>query len=251
VLAALYAAGLKVVLVQPARARALARGLRRRAKTDPIDAQVLAWMAAFAVDTDPVWEPLSPALADLRGLVHRRSQLVDAIGAETKRRRGATEAARESIERSLVFLKTEKRTIERQLNALVASVAEVEEVVEAMERTVGVGRVTAATLAVEVPELGQATRREIAALVGVAPYNRDSGTTSGHRYIHGGRAKARKVLYMATLAAIRHGNEALRPLYARLRAKGKPAKVACMRKLLIHLNSQVRRLRLEAPLAAP
>ena len=253
VLAALHGAGFPVVLVQPVRARALAKGLGRRAKTDAIDAQVLAWMARFAVDGDPLWRPKSAELAKLHGLVFRRKQLVDIIDAETKRRRGATPAARASIERVLVVLKSEKKEVERLINELVAEIAEVAKAVEVLETPTGVGRVSATTILVTLPELGCATRREIAALAGVAPYNRDSGTQSGHRYIHGGRAAARKVLYMAALAGIKHNNPALRPLYERLVAKGKPKKVAivaCMRKLLIHLNSLMRRLRSEAPQVA-
>lgn len=249
VLAALHAAGLPVVLVQPVRARALAKGLGRRAKTDAIDAQVLAWMARFAVDGDPLWQPKPAELAELHGLVFRRKQLVDIIDAETKRRRGATTAARASIERLLAVLHEEKKEVERAINALVADIAEVAEAVAVLETPVGVGRVSATSLLVTMPELGRATRKEIAALAGVAPYNRDSGTQSGHRYIHGGRAAARKVLYMAALAGIRHHNPVLRPLYERLVARGKPKKVAivaCMRKLLIHLNSQMRSL-LERP----
>jgi len=244
VLDVLCAAGLPVVLIQPRRARALARGLGRRAKTDAIDATILAWMARFAVEEDPVYEPRPETIERLRELVFRRRQLVDFIDAETKRHRAArTVLARESLDRVLAFLKQEQKATERCINATIAELDEVRDAVEALESVKGVGRVTAATLLVTIPELGHLPRRPIAALVGVAPWNRDSGNQTGHRYIQGGRVAARNALYMAALAAIRHGSAPLRDLYTRLRAAGKPAKVAivaCMRKLLIHLNSVMR-----------
>lgn len=244
VLDVLCAADLPVVLVQPKRARAVANALGRRAKTDAIDAAVLAWMALHAVDSDPLYSPLPETMERLRELVFRRKQLVESIGADTKRKRRArTEAAIESFERTLAFLKAEKKAIEKGINATIAELDHLAGAVEALESVKGVGRVTAATLLVTVPELGRIGRKPVSALVGVAPWNRDSGTKSGHRYIHGGRSAARCSLYMAALSAIRHGSPPLRTLYERLRAKGKPAKVAivaCMRKLLIHLNSTMR-----------
>ena len=244
VLDVLCAAGLPVVLIQPRRARALARGLGRRAKTDAIDASVLAWMALHAVEDDALYTPLPETMERLRELVFRRKQLVDFIDADTKRKRQArTEEARDSIERTLAFLQAEKKVVEKAIDATIAEVDEVAGAVEALESVKGVGRVTAATLLVTVPELGHIGRKQVSALVGVAPWNRDSGTKTGHRYIHGGRTAARCSLYMAALSAIRHNSPPLRTLYERLRAKGKPAKVAivaCMRKLLIHLNSTMR-----------
>lgn len=244
VLDVLCAAGLPVVLIQPRRARSLALGLGRRAKTDAIDASVLAWMALHAVEGDPLYEPLPETMERLRELVFRRKQLVDFIDADTKRKRQArTEAARDSVERTLAVLKAEKKVVEKAIDATIAELDEVAGAVEALESVKGVGRVTAATLLVTVPELGRIGRKPVSALVGVAPWNRDSGTKAGHRYIHGGRRAARCSLYMATLSAIRHNSPPLRTLYERLRAKGKPAKVAivaCMRKLLIHLNSTMR-----------
>ena len=244
VLDVLCAAGLPVVLIQPRRARSLALGLGRRAKTDAIDASVLAWMALHAVEGDPLYEPLSETMERLRELVFRRKQLVDFIDADSKRKRQArTDEARDSIERTLTFLKAEKKVVEKAIDATIAELGEVAGAVEALESVKGVGRVTAATLLVTVPELGRIGRKAVSALVGVAPWNRDSGTKTGHRYIYGGRAAARCSLYMAALSAIRHKSPPLRALYDRLRAKGKPAKVAivaCMRKLLIHLNSTMR-----------
>lgn len=244
VLDVLCAAGLRVVLIQPKRARSLARGLGLRAKTDAIDASVLAWMARHAVDRDPLHVPLPASMERLRELVFRRKQLVDFIDADTKRRRQArSEAARESLSRTLTFLKAEKKSVEAAINQAIGELDEIAGAAKTLESVKGVGRVTAATLLVTLPELGRIGRKPVAALVGVAPWNRDSGTRSGHRYIHGGRTAARTALYMAALAAIRHRSPPMRALYERLRAKGKPAKVAivaCMRKLLIHLNSAMR-----------
>jgi len=254
VLEVLHAAGLPLVLVEPRRARSLAKGLGRKAKTDAIDAGVLAWMARHAVEDDALWVPRSEAKEGLRGLVVRRRQLVDAIDAEVKRHKAArTSPTRDSIDRTLAFLREEKREVEKNINAAVAEADELRGAVGILEDVRGVGRVTATTLLATVPELGTLSRSPMAALVGVAPYNRDSGKSSGPRYIHGGRAFARKVLYMAAVAAIRHRSSPLRALYARLRERGKPAKVAivaCMRKLLIHLNSVMRMHLAAAPSAA-
>lgn len=244
VLDVLCAAGFPVVLIQPKRARSLALGLGRRAKTDAIDASVLAWMALHAVEGDPLYKPLPETMERLRELVFRRKQLVDFIDADKKRcRQARTEASRESIERTLVFLKAEKKAVEKTINATIAELDELAGAVKALESVKGVGRVTATILLVTVPELGYIGRKPLSALVGVAPWNRDSGTKSGHRYIQGGRVAARCALYMAALSAIRHKSPPLHALYERLCAKGKPAKVAivaCMRKLLIHLNSTMR-----------
>ncbi len=244
VLDVLCAAGLPVVLIQPKRARSLAQGLGRRAKTDAIDASVLAWAALHAVENDPLFVPPSASMDRLRELVFRRKQLVDFIDADTKRRRRArTEEARHSLERTLAFLKAEKKSVEAAINNAIVELDELVGAVEALEEVKGVGRVTATTLIVTMPELGRIGRRQVAALAGVVPWNRDSGTKTGHRYIHGGRTTARTALYMAALSAIRHKSPPIRTLYDRLRTAGKPAKVAivaCMRKLLIHLNSTMR-----------
>ena len=241
-LAALYAVDQPVVLVQPGRARSFAKAIGQFAKTDAIDARVLAQMALVAVDQTPLWEPLDSQLDLLRGLVHRRLHLVQHIDAERKRRRGAPPQVCESIERSLAFLKAEKAGLERQIDDLLRQETTLAEASEVLERTDGVGRITAVTLLATLPELGLLDRKQIAALAGLAPMNRDSGQYNGQRFIHGGRVRARNALYMAALAAIRF-NAHIKAFYERLRAKGKPAKVAlvaCMRKLLIHLNAQMR-----------
>ena len=239
---ALHAAGQRVVLVQPMRARHFARALNRKAKTDAIDAQVLAHMAKLAVDETPLWEPVEEVIADLRALVERRQQLLALRDGEKKRLRFARDIVRADIEASVALLKSQIAGLEDRIDALVASSPRVTAEVEVLESVRGVGRVTATTLRVLVPELGTLTRREVAALVGVAPINRDSGTKSGRRYIQGGRRAARRCLYMAALAAGRW-NEFIRAQYKRLVERGKKPKVAIvanMRKLLIHLNSRMR-----------
>ncbi len=242
VLVALSLEKLPVVLVQPIRAKHFIKGMGRRAKTDAIDARSLAQMAMVGVDDAPLWQPLDRDVAELRALVQRRQQLVLHQDNEKKRRRGATAAVLESIERAVQFVKEELHAIEKQINALVSCVPALETAVATLETVRGVGRVTATSLVVFVPELGRVDRAAIASLVGVAPMNNESGQWKGQRVIQGGRPDARKVLYMAALAAVSH-NETLKTFYAGLRAKGKPGKVAlvaCMRKLLVHLNSKMR-----------
>lgn len=240
----LHDAGFAVVLVQPMRARHFARALGQNAKTDAIDAKVLARMALLAVDEAPLWEPVDDVVADLKALVERRQQLLTERDGEKKRLRLARDVVRPDIEASVERLTTQIKDLEQRINDLVASSHRIEAEVERMESVRGVGRISAATLRVLLPELGTLTRTEIAALVGVAPMNRDSGGKSGRRYIRGGRDTARCCLYMAALAATRW-NSVIKAQYARLIARGKKAKVAlvaCMRKLLIHLNSLLRNL---------
>jgi transposase len=242
VLRALHAARAPVVLVQPGRARAFARALGQLAKTDRIDAEVLARMALMAVDDTVLWEPLAPRLERLEGLVKRRQQLVAMVDMERKRLRGAPEDIVEHIEATLAFFKSQIRDIEKRIDAQLAEDEQLFALASELERVQGVGRVTAATLVVLMPELGTLNRRQVAALAGLAPMNHDSGRHRGQRHIRGGRARVRVALYMATLSAIRH-NPHIRQHYARLRSNGKLAKVAltaCMRKLLVHLNSRVR-----------
>lgn len=239
---ALFAADLRVVLVQPVRARHFARAINRRAKTDAIDAKVLAHMAKLAVDETPLWEPVEEVVADLRALVERRQVLLARRDGEKKRLRFARDIVRPDIEASVALLTEQLGKLEKRIDALVASSPRIASEVDVLESVRGVGRVTATTLRVLVPELGTLTRREVAALVGVAPINRDSGTKTGRRYIQGGRHAARQCLYMAALAAGRW-NDVIRAQYQQLVARGKKPKVAIvanMRKLLIHLNSRMR-----------
>ncbi len=252
VLLALAEAGVTVYLVQPGRARHFARSLGQYAKTDTIDAKVLALMAEVAVEQTHPWRPPTKALSALRALVHRRDQLLAHIHSEQLRLRAASALIKPSIERVLELLYEERDAIGEQIELLVSSSDELEGKVDAMTSVCGVGVVTAASLLSEVPELGTLGRRQVAALVGVAPLARESGKWSGQRFIHGGRARARKALYMAAIVGMRRNAE-LKPFYERLVAAGKPKKVAIvavMRKLLIHLNSLVRDS-LEPPCQTP
>jgi transposase len=247
-LATLHEAGFAVVLIQPMRARHFARALGQRAKTDELDAHGLARMALLAVDAVPLWAPVADHVADLKALVERRQQLLALRDGEKKRLRFARAVVRADLERAVVVLTAQVADLERRIDELVASNDRLTAEVEVLESVRGVGRVSAATLRVVLPELGTLTRQQVAALVGVAPMNRDSGAKSGRRYIQGGRAVARQALYMAALAATRW-NTVVKTRYAHLVAKGKKPKVAlvaCMRKLLIHLNSLMR-LHLQGP----
>jgi len=242
-LATLHAAGLAVVLIQPMRARHFARAVGQRAKTDELDAHVLARMALLAVDEVPLWAPAAEHQADLKALIERRQQLLALRDGEKKRLRFARAIVRADLERSVSVVTAQVVELEQRIDALIASDARLSGDVALLESVRGVGRVSAATLRVALPELGTLTRQQVAALVGIAPINRDSGAKSGRRYIQGGRAVARQALYMAALAAARW-NAIIKSRYSHLVAKGKKPKVAlvaCMRKLLIHLNSLMRR----------
>ena len=242
---ALQTAGLRVAVVNPRMARDFARAMQRLAKTDRIDASTLAEFAAVLArrpDCERFIRPLSePEQQDLAALVTRRRQLVSMQLAERQRLRLARPVARPSIESLL-------EAIARQLDDLEAEMARhVEQHHAQMSRLLqsvaGIGRVAAATLIAELPELGHLNRRQVCALVGVAPYANDSGNSRGRRRIAGGRFEVRRALYMATLTATRF-NAPIRDFYQRLVAAGKLKKVAliaCMRKLITHLNAIARR----------
>lgn len=238
---ALQAAGLSVAVVNPRMARDFARAMGRLAKTDALDAQMLAEFARV-LHQHPERERFVKPLADtelqrLQALVLRRRQLVQMLTAERQRMRLAHVAARPSIDRVITFL-------QRELDDSDTEVAEHvqrhhAELAQALRSVPGVGAASVAVLLAELPELGKLDRRRIASLVGVAPMNRDSGLMRGHRTIWGGRAEVRRVLYMATLVAVRY-NPALRAYYSRLLAVGKRPKVAlvaAMRKMLTMLNA--------------
>jgi len=244
VLQALFGASLPVKLVPPDRGRHFARSVGRQAKTDPIDAAVLAHMAEVAVEAVRWWVPPPPQEAKLRGLVHRRLTLVRMQEAERKRKNTEPDAdVQKSLDRIARSLKVERVRVERKIDSLLQNQAELKQRVAVLEEVPGVGTLTAVTLLTEVPELGTLSRRQVSALVGVAPYNRDSGAKSGRRSIRGGRQLARNSLYMAALVGLRH-NPVLKSYYAHLKSRGKHglvAMVACMRKLIIHLNALLRR----------
>ena len=241
---ALQAAGLAVAVINPRMARDFARAMARLAKTDRIDAATLAELAGVLArrpDCARFIRPLSqPEQQDLAALVTRRRQLVAMQLSERQRLRLARAIARPSIEAMI-------EAIRRQLDDVEADMAcHVEQHHAALARVLqgvaGIGKVAAATLIAELPELGKLNRRQICALVDVAPYANDSGASQGRRRIAGGRFEVRRALYMATLTATRH-NAAIRAFYERLVIAGKLKKVAliaCMRKLITHLNAIAR-----------
>jgi len=237
---ALTAAGLAVAVVNPRLVRDFARASGRLAKTDALDAQVLAQFAAQM--QPPVRATPAPAIQALRALVRRRQQVVAMLVAETNARRLTRGAVQASIDRHRTYLQAEREALDTAIAEAIAADATLREQAAPLQSAPGIGPVLAATLLAELPELGTLDRREVAALAGVAPLNRDSGRRHGPRRCWGGRATLRPALYMATRTAVRH-NPLRRPLYARLRAAGKPDKVAivaCMRKLLIILNAMTR-----------
>ncbi len=239
--AALNAAGVPVAVVNPRQVRDFARAMGILAKTDRGDASILA---EFAQRVRPVPRPLRGEQAqELAALVARRRQLVEMTTMESNRLHAErVPAVREDIAASLCELKARRQRLERALERTIKASPLWQETTALLCSVPGVGPVVSATLIAELPELGTLPRGAIAALVGVAPLARDSGTMRGARRIWGGRATVRSALYMATLAATRHNPE-IRLAYARLRARGKAAKVAlvaCMRKLLVILNAMMR-----------
>jgi transposase len=238
---ALQAAGLAVAVVNPRQARDFARAMGALAKTDSLDARLLAAFARV-LHQHPERERFVKPLADaelqrLQALVLRRRQLVGMLTSERLRLRISHASARPSIEDTITFLKAQIDGIEAESAQHVQ--AHHDALATALSSVKGIGPATVATLLAELPELGTLTRRRIAALVGVAPMNRDSGLMRGKRAIWGGRAEVRTALYMATLVAVRH-NLAMKTFYQRLVGAGKPKKVAlvaAMRKLLGVLNA--------------
>lgn len=238
--AALLTAHLPTAAVNPRRVRDFARSKNRLAKTDTIDAQLLA---EFGEAVRPRTQALpDAALQALSGLVRRRQQLVEMVTAERNRALLAAGAVRKDINVHIRWLEKRLHGLERDLDQAIRATPAWQERDKLIRQEKGAGPVLSMTLLTDLPELGQLNRKQIAALVGVAPFNRDSGSFRGKRKIWGGRAKVRAVLYMAALVASRH-NPAIQPFYERLLAAGKSKKVAlvaCMRKLLIRLNAIVR-----------
>jgi transposase len=241
---ALQAGGLAVVVINPRQARDFARAMGHLAKTDAIDARVLAQLAGV-IDTHPKRERFVKALPNaeqqqLQALILRRNQLVGMLQAEQQRLAISHRVARKSIEKLISAIRKQLDDIETELAAHIER--HHPDLSALLQSTDGVALKTTAVLIAELPELGRLNRRQISALVGVAPFNNDSGTMRGKRTIKGGRKHVRRAMYMATLAAIRF-NPVIRGFYKRLVAAGKPKKVAlvaCMRKLLTILNAMVR-----------
>ena len=241
---ALQAAGFAVAVVNPRQARDFARAMGYLAKTDRIDAHALAVLAQVLArhpERDKFVKALPTAEQQaLQALVARRRQLVTMLVAERQRLATSHKAARASIEALMKAIRQQLDTVEAQLASHID--AHHAALAHQLASVRGIGPATIATLIADVPELGALSRREIAALIGLAPFNRDSGQMRGKRTIFGGRADVRRALYMATLAAIRF-NRVIRQFYDRLVAAGKPKKVAivaCMRKRLTILNAMVR-----------
>lgn len=241
VAAALAANQLPLAVVNPRQIRDFARATGKLAKTDALDAAAIAHFAeAIRPAPRPVPDEQSRALGEL---VVRRRQVVEMIVAESQRCRQLTQRRLlRRIERHLASLQQELSEIERELDSAIRGTPAWRENDDLLRSVPGVGNATARTLLAELPELGTLGRREIAALVGVAPLNRDSGSWRGKRTTWAGRATVRSALYMATLVASRR-NPVIAAAYQRLRVAGKPAKlalVACMRKLLVILNAILR-----------
>ena len=242
VAAACAAAGLPVAIVNPRQVRAFAQAIGRTAKTDAIDATVLALFGARV--QPPVRPPADAATQALAALVARRRQLLDMLGAERRRLAQAppTGPITRDLRNHIRWLERRVQDVDDDLTTAIQA-SPVWRVHEDLLRSVpGVGPIVARTLLADLHELGQLDRRAVAALVGVAPFNRDSGRWRGQRTIAGGRATVRRTLYMAAVLAARH-NAPLRHFYQRLRTAGKPAKVALvavMRKLLTILNAILR-----------
>lgn len=240
VVAALAAAGLPLAVVNPRQVRDFARAVGQLAKSDVLDARVLAH---FAQAIQPTPRPLPDAQAqELTALLARRRQLIGMATAERQRLDTALPAVQAHIQRHLAWLDEELAELDHLLGARVQASPVWRERENLLRSVPGIGPTTALTLLADLPELGQLDRKAIAALVGVAPLSCESGAWRGRRIIWGGRARVRSALYMATLVASRH-NPRIAAFYERLCSAGKPKKVAliaCMHKLLTILNAMLR-----------
>lgn len=241
---ALQAAGYAVAVINPRQARDFARAMGKLAKTDRIDARILAQLGEVLQrhpDRDKFVKPLlTDAQLRLGAMVTRRRQLITMLGAERNRLAQSHPSAKKSLNTIIKALTKELARIDDAMAEYIQS--KFADLSDLLNSAKGVGKTTSSTLIAEVPELGKLSRREVSALVGVAPINRDSGLMRGRRTIFGGRRSVRHVLYMAALVASRH-NPTIKLFYDHLVAAGKPKKVAlvaCMRKLLTILNAMVK-----------
>ena len=250
--AALAGAGLPIVAVNPRQVRDFAKATGKLAKTDGIDAAVLA---LFAERIRPTPRPLKDTeTQELEALVVRRRQVVEMITAEKNRLSAAppSKQVRTAIGRTIEWLQKQLDENDRDLEKAVKGSGAWREKDDLLRSVPGVGKVLSRTLLCQVPELGTLTRKQIAALIGVAPLNRDSGTMRGHRSVWGGRAQVRQILYMGALVAARF-NPVIRAFHQRLIAAGKLRKVAlvaCMRKILTILNAMAASKKTWAPAEA-
>jgi transposase len=237
---ALARAGVHVALVNPRRVREFAKAIGLAAKTDKLDARLLA---RFARDVQPLPTAL-PDEADQRlsALLARRKQLLEMLTAENNRLETTPLTLKEMILEHIAWLEKHLKSIEKDIDDFNRQDPARKEKQDLMRTVKGIGPVTASTLSADLPELGKLNKKEIAALVGVAPFNNDSGNWRGKRRIKGGRASVRQVLYMAAVAATR-SNSLIRAFYQSLLQRGKLKKVAlvaCMHKLLTILNAMIR-----------
>ena len=228
-------------LLNPSRVRAFAQSEGIRAKTDPIDAKVIY---RFAEEKKPAPTPKpDPARRRMADFLDRRSHLSEQLAREKNRLQNCPKAIAKSIERMVRFVQKEIDAIDRRIGKLVEKRADLSALVRAMTSVSGVGKMTAWTLIAYLNEITRLSRNKIVALAGLAPFNKDTGKSRGKRRIQGGRAKVRKCLYMAAITAATH-NPVIKEYVDRLKERGKPHKcaiVAAMRKLLIHLQSQIKK----------
>jgi len=240
VVAALAAAGLPVAVANPAQVRAFAKAIGQRAKTDPIDAGVIAHFGeATGVTPRPLRDQATQQLADL---VARRRQIVEMIGAERQREKRANSRIKKSIARLVKALERELSSVDTDIDDAVRGSPAWREKEDLLSSVPSVGPTISRTLIAELPELGTLGGKQIVALVGLAPFTRQSGQWRGKSFIGGGRTSVRKVLFMGAMVALRH-NPVLKAFFERLIAAGKPKKVAIIavaRKLLTILNAIVR-----------
>ena len=240
VVAELYLEELPIAIVNPTRVRNFARSTGQLAKTDKLDARLIAH---FAQAVRPKVRPLRTAEQEhLNALVTRRRQVVQILTAEKNRRSTTHSTLRKRLQQHIEWLNAELEGLDEEIEQYIQESPSWRKNAALLRSVPGVGPVTASTLLAALPELGTRNRQQIAALVGVAPLNKDSGKMRGKRRVFGGRAPARRALYMATLVATRV-NPVIRSFYEHLLAQGKEKKVAltaCMRKLLVILNSMIR-----------
>lgn len=236
----MYLAGLPVCRVNPKRVRYFARSIGQLAKTDKLDAKILARFG----------ELIKPALTKLpseqeqllSALLARREQLLAILVAESNRMETAPTKIRPSLNEHITWLKNQLKELDKEIDAFINDTPDLKEKDDLLQEVEGIGKRTSAKLIADVPELGACDRKQIAALIGIAPYSQDSGNKKGQRSISGGRPDVRSILYMATLAATRF-NPIIKVFYQRLLKAGKKKKVAivaCMRKLLTILNAMLR-----------
>ena len=240
---ALQSAGIAVCSVNPLHARCFARSMGKLAKTDKIDAFMLA---QFGAQRHPrVMAPYNKEIENLRALHDYRQQLVVSKTATSNRLESAPPIMQALLKKDLTALKRKIAKVEKMIKEFLAKHSDLQKKAQSLQAFHGVGSTTATMFLSHVPELGNVNDKEIAAIVGVAPYNCDSGKYQGRRMIRGGRHDVRSILYMAALSSVRSTESPWNPLYLRLISKGKAKKVAIvavMRKLLIQLNHEMKKL---------